>query len=209
LPGTSGKARSAPTAILQGMPTTLAIEVRCSGVAGSSCGEDSLVLTQGAGAAPVAARCVADPDLHSIRFGPRVPELLQPNRRSRASAGRIDDQVGSHHLLCVTIVALLDPNPGDATLTDVGYQANHVAVLEETHGRQRPHPLPDLALQKRPAGGQPGQADVGPAQPLTRQLPPDGAQRVPTSAPACPTCSVNPGKSSSSTCRPPACRPWR
>jgi hypothetical protein len=79
----------------------------------------------------------------------------------------------------VTIVALLDPNPGDATLTDVGYQANHVAVLEETHGRQRPHPLPDLALQKRPAGGQPGQADVGPAQPLTRQLPPDGAQRVP------------------------------
>jgi hypothetical protein len=71
-----------------------------------------------------------------------------------------------------------DPHPGDPLLAAVSDQADHVAALDESHRWERLHPLADVALQEWAAGGERGKADFGLAQPLTRYVDSDAAQRV-------------------------------
>jgi hypothetical protein len=122
-------------------------------------------------AAPVDPAGVGDSDAHLVLGGPRVAELLQPDRASGASAGGVEDQVGLEYLLGAAVGAPNYPDAAHALAVGRRGQPGGVAAVDEPHVAERPHPVADALLQQGSADGEGPQVARRRAQPKPLVVP--------------------------------------
>jgi hypothetical protein len=115
-------------------------------------GDDRPILPQRAGTKPEDSGRIGDAGAHLFLVRPSVTKGLQPQRQSRATTARVDDEVGLHGLFGAAVGAGNQPGADHPAAVRRAHQPEDVAPVSEDDSRQRAHPVPDVGFQTGPAG---------------------------------------------------------
>lgn len=102
---------------------------------------------------PVGAGRVGDIDSKAGLLRALVAQLLEPGRDPRRAPGRRDDQFRGQIPLRARGIA--NPNSADPLAVRGGAQPARLAARSQLDVGEAPHPAPHVALDERPAGGDP------------------------------------------------------
>ena len=114
---------------------------------------DEPVAAQGFGVEAEATAGIADADANGLFWRRPVAQLLHPGAAAATPSRCVHYQVGAPHVVPLGADGThVDARDARAILTRP--QAHHLAAFDHLDVRQSAHPLPNVALEERPAGVQ-------------------------------------------------------